>query len=1665
MARRTFENKSRAQNTKEISRITESFNGEVSDLPANKLSNGDMLQLLNVVSYGTYLKSRSGITYNTGIPALSYLNVRNTGALSQSGTTLTSTVAFDGNDTGKTIAVKTAGATGLTYSLLTILHVTGANTATVDKSQTMTATDGIVQRPLNGLWYNTYNTAFVAHVEDTLWVYQSTAWMQMFKVGQDGISDSQSIIRDLDNLVVVICDGVYRLNIDSMLYYKTNIDALSNDMINTIVYPPFSNYDGSPMLDTGYDRRYTYTQSRITGEYPALNDRGAAGYDLEHETGSLQLGDGLDYKEVGGAFPTGSTGTDTLTIKPNLKNMIVKGNDTLTFTPNNIWTNNNYYFGLTVNGVTQTIHFTPTPGMIGGFIILRAAILAAFPTLIFTTDSVNVTLFTGNDTSISYLTTPATIPGGGVDASLYGYLHGAYDIIHTTTPPRLYNTSATFYINQSYCFDMIVDTIQTTIRFSMTDSLVNSNLVSAISAIYPQVTTTFGGTNQITFQSASGDIGYLLSTTAVPAGFTDVSGLNYLNGQSVVQGALLSSSGASNKFVNNVSGGDDPNTHYSIYGTEDIWNGTRNNKAGGDPTAFAWLDDIPFMKAFKGSFSYYSQYKYLLTITEGTFQDKDIGRMVNIIYTYNGSKYQAKEKIVEFISSSQVIVSHGNEIANASTNLISAWHTKTITGMSGTASVTCYSVLGTKIWLGTSEGLFYSADSGATWSEIWWQVGVTHIIANGIISKTVSGHDYTFISAPTSVSYSGYCIIDEGGVNGVGSPHSTCKINNFAFYYIGSTPVVCCAAKNYLDYTHVGVYYSVLNTTPSFSWISLSNGLPSGYNALLLASDSTLSGAPTKTSLWCTVGEESDGLQMPYTYGLTATGIISWGQVDSAFVTDAWKADVYVSHSPKFIYYDPVSANLFILRPNLLLKSANGTATPVDISFPGTWLKSFNYSSVFIENTRLFITTNKQTSPAYDGAVYVSDDMGGTWQDFQSSTITSPSDINVIFAIDVNNMIIGTNGAGAYLFSNIAPCEIGLNSRYLFDNNGGAILSTSGGNTILTVIYLYDCLAWTENSATITRTTIGGGVALSNYLKVGNQVFLSDGQIGVIKSFPSAQTAILAGVTAPTGSAAAYLTLGVAVQHGYQAGVFTANTGLSADYFDSYCDNWTDDEVSPRIGVMGLKTRFMRSLPDSSIGELISGFLIVSGGIYYYYSELPLNNFYLLGNYNPNNQVDKVLEEITCFTRHPSLLGIMTATKSYQVQTNLAIDLTDTANGTIVRTLPQATLIDGNCGCAGINELVEVEAGTYAVLLPLGDIRSFNGYTFSDSFTIDKIQHKINNLTDRTIDFDIHYGLIVRGTNKTTSVQEMYYLALSKSLVVGQGQFQGLPFGQFSIHWLNVDNKTYMHDLTYTFMGLLAYIDYGTQTDVDQNGTLIAQISGAITTKDDTGTTQHYFIEHLEGHVYISPEPETASLAALNTTVSAFNDIGTLVDTQSGVVTDIDINYTLKVRGHRIRYQFAFDRSGWLLTGIVNYYKSVDQRNAVNVTNVENVGENIVESPIFGLGRHEKMYDICSGNLAKALDAQGNITQVLPNSLADRCTGADGLPYTGIQATDWATAGIGALLDLKGQNLDNSTITFWVKAIAQDQYVITYKTCGVKRGGLILKKSGSNYTLTAIQWT
>jgi hypothetical protein len=681
-----------------------------------------------------------------------------------------------------------------------------------------------------------------------------------------------------------------------------------------------------------------------------------------------------------------------------------------------------------------------------------------------------------------------------------------------------------------------------------------------------------------------------------------------------------------------------------------------------------------------------------------------------------------------------------------------------------------------------------------------------------------------------------------------------------------------------------------------------------------------------------------------------------------------------------------------------------------------------------------------------------------------SSLLPYSGDVNILFLLSAA-IYAGVKSQGINTFNSSCLCEIGLNSRYLFDNNGGAILSTSGGNTILTVIYLYDCLAWTENSATITRTTIGGGVALSNYLKVGNQVFLSDGQIGVIKSFPSAQTAILAGVTAPTGSAAAYLTLGVAVQHGYQAGVFTANTGLSADYFDSYCDNWTDDEVSPRIGVMGLKTRFMRSLPDSSIGELISGFLIVSGGIYYYYSELPLNNFYLLGNYNPNNQVDKVLEEITCFTRHPSLLGIMTATKSYQVQTNLAIDLTDTANGTIVRTLPQATLIDGNCGCAGINELVEVEAGTYAVLLPLGDIRSFNGYTFSDSFTIDKIQHKINNLTDRTIDFDIHYGLIVRGTNKTTSVQEMYYLALSKSLVVGQGQFQGLPFGQFSIHWLNVDNKTYMHDLTYTFMGLLAYIDYGTQTDVDQNGTLIAQISGAITTKDDTGTTQHYFIEHLEGHVYISPEPETASLAALNTTVSAFNDIGTLVDTQSGVVTDIDINYTLKVRGHRIRYQFAFDRSGWLLTGIVNYYKSVDQRNAVNVTNVENVGENIIESPIFGLGRHEKIYDLCSGSLAKALDAQGNITQVLPNSLVNRCTGADGMANTGIQATDWATAGIGALLDLKGANLDNSTITFWVKAIAQDQYVITYKTCGVKRGGLILKKSGSNYTLTAIQWT
>jgi hypothetical protein len=131
-------------------------------------------------------------------------------------------------------------------------------------------------------------------------------------------------------------------------------------------------------------------------------------------------------------------------------------------------------------------------------------------------------------------------------------------------------------------------------------------------------------------------------------------------------------------------------------------------------------------------------------------------------------------------------------------------------------------------------------------------------------------------------------------------------------------------------------------------------------------------------------------------------------------------------------------------------------------------------------------------------------------------------------------------------------------------------------------------------------------------------------------------------------------------------------------------------------------------------------------------------------------------------------------------------------------------------------------------------------------------------------------------------------------------------------------------------------------------------------TSDDTGDMQHYFLEDMEGHIFLSPykESDQTYLNALQMTVTAYSDIASPVTLEAQVSNNNDINYDVKVRGHRIRHKYTFDRAGWIMNGLVEYYKSTDSRTKNNSKDYEKAIQDVLANPIYGISIYEKHYNI-----------------------------------------------------------------------------------------------------------
>ena len=628
-------------------------------------------------------------------------------------------------------------------------------------------------------------------------------------------------------------------------------------------------------------------------------------------------------------------------------------------------------------------------------------------------------------------------------------------------------------------------------------------------------------------------------------------------------------------------------------------------------------------------------------------------------------------------------------------------------------------------------------------------------------------------------------------------------------------------------------------------------------------------------------------------------------------------------------------------------------------------------------------------------------------------------------------------------------------SRYI-------IQATSEYNTI-TLNKIYDTCAFTTNSTNIINNNITTTIGF----QVGEQVYTADGEIKTIVS--------IAGniLTVDSDVAVNRLSTTVAIR------------ALPWSYLDSY----KDTDISPKIGTLGLLTRFMLGIPYDStqtfVGQMIPGFFIAGNGVNYYWSQLPNGYRYLIGDYNPLQQADKVLSPITAMSNHPSVMAIYTLQNTYQIQTNLDLDYTDTSNGTIVRVLPPATIVSTNFGCVSPAELCPTSGGLYAVINPAtGDVCLFDGSTYQTSLSVGKIRQDIKSLYYRTIDYDFQYGLLIRGNNSNYTANspynnKMYYMALPEDFAVGQGEFQYVPLGEAGIHFIRNNYTSYMFNSlilgTITdgadprdYPGSIYGFDYQATQDVcdigEESGLVDYPILSSHLTTDDTGTLQNFYIEQLESHVFLSPDNNTNTdptggtsfTNGLIISMTAYNDIGQEVTQSSQITNNDDINFDLKVRGHRIRYGLNFNQAGWRMNGLMSYYKSCDKRTPTNSSSIEEVNQNIILNPVSGIGRGEVLRNLTTGNLltgGNIVNSQNN----MPTSIT-RTSGPDGNLYTAL-----ANIGSNGLFVPNSTDLTNGqySISFWYKLESgvQDTYGILLQSIVNPGSGYWVLFSGSTLQL------
>ena len=523
----------------------------------------------------------------------------------------------------------------------------------------------------------------------------------------------------------------------------------------------------------------------------------------------------------------------------------------------------------------------------------------------------------------------------------------------------------------------------------------------------------------------------------------------------------------------------------------------------------------------------------------------------------------------------------------------------------------------------------------------------------------------------------------------------------------------------------------------------------------------------------------------------------------------------------------------------------------------------------------------------------------------------------------------------------------------------------------------------TQSGTTVTISGPAGGRFASTC--AGLRIFWDDGTMSVITGYTSATVATVADSTTRAAMGGGIID--------------TPDTTATANTRKFY-DDITDDQLSDQISVAVLQNRWFEPLPDCDTGVLMNGWIVggLRGQKRIYYSQVPFRTQSLVGYYYPQYQTDdlegrlvELLDTEFTATAVCNHITINYDTTAVAVETIAAI-------GQSVSFFARSEIKDRETGCLDWTGITGVGNGIYAVKTNSNEIRVWNGTEYGPNYASNRIMKRMQKLQAKTaMSYDEDGGLYVWGTEGALSNSHVpfpdicYRFAITPEQGIGPSRVTGTSWirppdgiNGFKITDTNNNDRQVVFD---NISGTLYWISTRTGptgssmtrtfVDKDTGAGVGTEISGSLVLAAHTGTTEHYFLRHLESHFYFRPYDETNRDAtgyddggyrddlAVNIEAYRNNEPTTYFTRTLDIAKDGDITFLDNPESNVIQLKISVNRSEVLFVGSVHYYDgSTKQAAPDNRVSTESDYQREVSLPVLWVhARGSSVIDRATGNV------------------------------------------------------------------------------------------------------